>query len=178
MNLVRRAIEEPLRQIARNAGAEGSVVVEKVRAGKGGFGFNAATDTYEDLVKAGVIDPAKVVRSALEFAASVAGMMLTTEAVIADKPKKEKAARRRGWRRRAWAEWAAWAGWAAWVEWAAATSTWIDVRRTLVRQRGGAPMRGSARGFVACGFASVKRPPMHSLLSCPRISSYALRGGA
>ena len=92
VSLVRRAIEEPLRQIARNAGAEGSVVVEKVRAGKGGFGFNAATDVFEDLVKAGVIDPAKVVRSALEFAASVAGMMLTTETVIADRPKKEKAA--------------------------------------------------------------------------------------
>jgi chaperonin GroEL len=90
VNLVKRSIEEPLRQIAANAGAEGSVVVEKVRSGKGGFGFNAQTDTYEDLVKAGVIDPAKVVRSALEFAASVAGMMLTTEAVIADKPKKEK----------------------------------------------------------------------------------------
>jgi len=90
VNLVRRAIEEPLRQIAKNAGAEGSVVVEKVRSGKGGFGFNAQTDQYEDLVKAGVIDPAKVVRSALEFASSVAGMMLTTEAIIADKPKKEK----------------------------------------------------------------------------------------
>src|SRR4051794_13581940 len=90
VNLVRRAVEEPLRQIAKNAGHEGSVVVEKVRSGKGAFGFNAATDTYEDLVKAGVIDPAKVVRSALEFAASVSGMMLTTEALIADKPKKEK----------------------------------------------------------------------------------------
>ena len=81
-------VEEPLRQIATNAGAEGSVVVEKVRSGKGGYGFNAQTETYEDLVKAGVIDPAKVVRSALEFAASVAGLMLTTEAIIADKPKK------------------------------------------------------------------------------------------
>jgi chaperonin GroEL len=120
VNLVRRAIEEPLRQIARNAGAEGSVVVEKVRAGKGGFGFNAATDTFEDLVKAGVIDPAKVVRSALEFASSVAGMMLTTEAVIADRPKKEKAAAVE------WAGWGAWAEWAEWVEWAAATSTWTD----------------------------------------------------
>jgi chaperonin GroEL len=89
VNLVRRAIEEPLRQIAINAGAEGSVVVDKVRAGKGGFGFNAQTETYEDLIKAGVIDPAKVVRSALEFAASVSSMMLTTEAIIADKPKKE-----------------------------------------------------------------------------------------
>ena len=92
IRLVRRALEEPLRQIARNAGAEGSVVVEKVRAGTGAFGFNAATDQYEDLLKAGVIDPAKVVRMALEHAASVSGMMLTTEAAIADKPKKEKAA--------------------------------------------------------------------------------------
>ena len=89
-NLVKRALEEPLRQIARNAGAEGSVVVDKVRNGKGAFGFNAATEQYEDLLKAGVIDPAKVVRMALEHAASVAGMMLTTEAAIADKPKKEK----------------------------------------------------------------------------------------
>jgi chaperonin GroEL len=90
VRLVRRSIEEPLRQIAKNAGQDGSVVVEKVREGKGSFGFNAATEKYEDLLKAGVIDPAKVVRSALEFAASVSGMMLTTEALIADKPKKEK----------------------------------------------------------------------------------------
>ena len=91
VKIVRRSIEEPLRQIARNAGAEGSVVVEKVRGGKGAFGFNAATEQYEDLIKAGVIDPAKVVRSALEYAASVAGLMLTTEAIIADKPKKKEA---------------------------------------------------------------------------------------
>jgi chaperonin GroEL len=90
VRLVRRSIEEPLRQIAKNAGQDGSVVVEKVREGKGAFGFNAASETYEDLLKAGVIDPAKVVRSAPEYAASVAGMMLTTEALIADKPKKEK----------------------------------------------------------------------------------------
>jgi chaperonin GroEL len=89
VNLVRRAIEAPIRQIAKNAGVEGSIVVEKVRNGKDGFGFNAATETYEDLLKAGVIDPAKVVRSALEYAASVASMMLTTEAIIADRPKKE-----------------------------------------------------------------------------------------
>src|SRR4029077_11988091 len=90
--LVRRALEEPRRQIARNEGQEGSVVVEKVRNGKDAFGFNAATDQYEDLLKAGVIDPAKVVRMALEHAASVSGMMLTTEAAIADKPEKKKAA--------------------------------------------------------------------------------------
>ena len=88
VKLVRRAIEEPLRQIAKNAGAEGSVVIEKVKEGNGGFGYNAQTEKFEDLVAAGVIDPAKVVRSALEYAASVAGMMLTTEAVIIDKPKK------------------------------------------------------------------------------------------
>src|SRR5580698_308870 len=92
VRLVRRALEEPLRRIAKNAGHEGSVVVEKVRVGKGAFGFNAASEQYEDLLKAGVIDPAKVVRMALEHAASVSGMMLTTEATIADKPKKEKAA--------------------------------------------------------------------------------------
>ncbi len=86
--IIRRAIEEPMRQIAANAGLDGSVVVEKVRDAKGGFGFNAATETYEDLLAAGVIDPAKVVRTALENAASVAGMMLTTEAIIAEKPKK------------------------------------------------------------------------------------------
>jgi chaperonin GroEL len=90
VRLVRRALEEPLRQIAKNAGQEGSVVVEKVRAGSAAFGFNAQTDTYEDLLKAGVIDPAKVVRMALEHAASVAGMMLTTEVTVVERPKKEE----------------------------------------------------------------------------------------
>jgi len=90
VKIVRRAIEEPLRQIAANAGHEGSVVVDKVRSGKDAFGFNAATDTYEDLVKAGVIDPTKVVRTALTNAASVAALLLTTEAMIAEAPKKEK----------------------------------------------------------------------------------------
>jgi chaperonin GroEL len=89
VNVVRRAVEEPLRQIARNAGAEGSIVVEKVKNGKGGFGFNAATEEYEDLVKAGVIDPTKVVRTALQNAASVASLMLSTEALIAERPKEE-----------------------------------------------------------------------------------------
>ncbi len=84
-----RAIEEPLRQIAANAGVEGSIVVNEVRAGKGGFGFNAQTEEYTDLVKAGVIDPTKVVRSALQNAASVAGLMLTTEALVAEIPKEE-----------------------------------------------------------------------------------------
>ena len=85
--LIRRAIEEPMRQIAKNAGREGSVVVAAVKEKTGAFGFNAATEKFEDLLAAGVIDPTKVVRMALENAASVAGLMLTTEALIADKPK-------------------------------------------------------------------------------------------
>ena len=88
--IVSRAIEEPLRWIARNAGADGSVVVDKVKNGKGSFGFNAATEEYEDLIKAGIIDPTKVVRTALQNAASVAGLLLTTEAMIADKPVEKK----------------------------------------------------------------------------------------
>jgi chaperonin GroEL len=88
-NIVKRAIEAPLRTIASNAGEDGSVVIDKVLSGKGGFGYNAATDTYEDLVAAGVIDPTKVVRCALQNAASVAGLVLTTDCLIADKPQKE-----------------------------------------------------------------------------------------
>ena len=83
VSILRRAIEEPLRQIAHNSGAEGAVVVNKVREGEGGYGYNAATGRYEDLIAAGVIDPTKVVRVALQNAASVASLMLTTEAVIA-----------------------------------------------------------------------------------------------
>ncbi len=90
IKIVRRAIEEPLRQISANAGVEGSVVVDKVRNGKDAFGFNAATETYEDLLAAGVVDPTKVVRTALTNAASVASLLLTTEAMIAEAPKKEK----------------------------------------------------------------------------------------
>jgi chaperonin GroEL len=86
LNIVRRAIEAPLRFISENAGIEGSIVVDKVKAQKGNNGFNAATETYEDLVKAGVIDPAKVVRTALQHASSVSGLLLTTEAMIAEKP--------------------------------------------------------------------------------------------
>jgi chaperonin GroEL len=85
-------MEEPLRQISANAGVDGAVVVEKVKGGKGAFGFNAASLEYEDLVAAGVIDPTKVVRSALQNASSVASLMLTTEALIAEKPKKDKGA--------------------------------------------------------------------------------------
>src|SRR5262245_54168412 len=91
VRIIRRAIEEPLRQIVGNAGEEGSIVVQKVKEGKGSFGFNAATGEYGDLVADGVIDPVKVVRSALQNAASVAGLMLTTEAIVAEKPKEEKA---------------------------------------------------------------------------------------
>jgi chaperonin GroEL len=88
VKIIRRAAEEPLRQIAENAGVDGSIVIEKVRNGKGAFGFNAATEVYEDLVKAGVIDPTKVVRVALQNAASVAGLMLMTETLIAERPRK------------------------------------------------------------------------------------------
>ena len=92
-NIIRRALEEPLRMIAQNAGHEGSIVVEKVREnGNLNFGFNAATENYEDLLKAGVIDPVKVSRTALQNAASVAGLMLTTEAVISELPEKKMAA--------------------------------------------------------------------------------------
>jgi chaperonin GroEL len=89
--IVKRALEEPLRQIVGNSGLEGSIIVQKVREGKADFGFNARTEQYENLLKAGVIDPTKVSRIALENAASIAGMLLTTECVIADKPKKEEA---------------------------------------------------------------------------------------
>ncbi len=91
VNIIRRALEEPLRQIAINSGAEGSIVVQKVKEGEGDFGFNAQTETYGNLIEEGVIDPTKVVRTALENAASVAGLLLTTEAVVADKPEKEAA---------------------------------------------------------------------------------------
>jgi chaperonin GroEL len=92
VKLLKRALEEPLRQLATNAGLEGSVVLNKVMEGKDDYGFNAATEEFENLVAAGVIDPTKVVRFALQNASSVAGMMLTTEAMIADKPEKKKGA--------------------------------------------------------------------------------------
>jgi chaperonin GroEL len=90
VRVIQKALEEPLRWIAHNAGADGAVVLDKVKNGKGAFGFNAAKEEYEDLVKAGIVDPTKVVRTALQNAASVAGMMITTEAMIADKPEKKK----------------------------------------------------------------------------------------
>src|SRR5437764_10614245 len=92
VNIVARAIEEPLRWIATNAGLEGSIVVQKVREMKESEGFNALTDIYEDLVKAGVIDPAKVVRSALQNSSSIASLLLTTEALICEIPEEKKEA--------------------------------------------------------------------------------------
>jgi chaperonin GroEL len=91
VSIIRRAIEEPLRWIAKNAGAEGSIVLDKVRSSKGAFGFNAAAEEYEDLLKAGIIDPTKVVRTALQNAASVASLLLTTEAMVAEKPEEKPA---------------------------------------------------------------------------------------
>ena len=91
IRIVARAIEEPLRQIAANAGVEGSVIINKIREGKGDFGYNARTDEYVNMFEAGVIDPTKVSRVALENAASVAGMFLTTECVITDKKEENPA---------------------------------------------------------------------------------------
>jgi chaperonin GroEL len=90
VRIIQKALEEPIRWIAQNAGLDGAVVLDKVRNSKGAFGFNAATESYEDLVKSGIVDPTKVVRTALQNAASVAGLMITTEAMIADKPEKKK----------------------------------------------------------------------------------------
>jgi chaperonin GroEL len=91
VQIIRRALEEPLRQISANAGEEGSIIVQKVRDGKGSFGYNARSNTFGDLIADGVVDPTKVVRCALQNAASVSGLLLTTEALIADKPKDEAA---------------------------------------------------------------------------------------
>ena len=92
VEIIRRAIEEPIRMIVQNAGGEASLVVEKVRASKDvAFGYNAFSDTYEDLVQAGVIDPTKVTRTALQNAASIAGLLLTTEALVVEKKEKEPA---------------------------------------------------------------------------------------
>lgn len=92
VNIVRRAVEEPLRMISKNAGVEGSIVVQEVKTKEGSFGYNAATGAYGDMFEFGVIDPTKVVRHSLRNAASVAGLMITTEALIADKPEDKKAA--------------------------------------------------------------------------------------
>ena len=90
VDIVRRALDEPLRQLARNAGREGSIIVEKVRGSKAGVGFNVLTGEFEDMFKSGIVDPAKVTRSALQNAASVASMLLTTEVLVVDKPEEEK----------------------------------------------------------------------------------------
>ena len=90
INIVKRALEEPVRQIAENAGLEGSVIVEKLKEQKDGVGYNAAADKWEDMVEAGIVDPTKVTRSALQNAASVSALLLTTEAVVADKPEEKK----------------------------------------------------------------------------------------
>ena len=90
INIVKRALEEPLRQIANNAGHEGSIIVEKVKAMEQNMGFNALTEKFEDLVKSGVLDPTKVVRIALQNAASIGGLLLTTEGLISDIPEEEK----------------------------------------------------------------------------------------
>ena len=91
VSIVRRAVEEPLRWIVQNAGWEGSVVLDKVRQNKGAYGFDAAAEEFVDLMKAGIIDPTKVVRTALQNASSVAGLLLTTEAVVTEKPEEKKA---------------------------------------------------------------------------------------
>ncbi len=96
INIIRKALEAPIRQIVENAGVEGSIVVGKIRESKDdNFGFNAQTEEYVDLIKAGIIDPVKVVRIALQDAASVAGLIITTEATIAEAPKRERRRRRR-----------------------------------------------------------------------------------
>ena len=89
VNIIRKALEAPTRFISENAGVEGAIVLNKIRAGEGSFGYNAETDDYVDMFTAGVIDPTKVARSALENAASIASLLLTTEAMIADKPEKK-----------------------------------------------------------------------------------------
>ena len=91
VEIIQRALDEPIRQIAENAGQEGSVVAEKVKQGKGAFGFDAEKEEYTDMMEAGIIDPTKVVRLALRNAASVASLLITTEAVVVEKPKKEQA---------------------------------------------------------------------------------------
>jgi chaperonin GroEL len=90
VDIVRKALFEPAKQIAINAGQDGGVVVDKINSGKGNFGFNAATEEFEDLIAAGILDPTKVARVALQNAASVAGLMITTECAIADKPEEKE----------------------------------------------------------------------------------------
>jgi chaperonin GroEL len=90
VDIVRKSLLEPAKQIAINAGQDGGVIVDKIRSGKGSFGYNAATEEFEDLIKAGILDPTKVTRVALQNAASVAGLLITTECAIAEKPEEKK----------------------------------------------------------------------------------------
>ena len=112
VDIIKRAVEGPLRSLAANAGVEGSLIVQEVKKRKGNEGYNVATGEYEDLVKAGVVDPKKVTRSALQNAASIAGLLLTTECLITDAPEKDKARLRRA----AVTAAAAWVTWAAWAD--------------------------------------------------------------
>ena len=107
VDIARRAMEEPLRQIVANAGLESSVVLDNVKNGEGNYGFNAAKETYGDMVEMGILDPTKVVRTALQNAASVSGLLITTECMVAESPKEEKVVCR------TWVTWAAWVAWAA-----------------------------------------------------------------
>ncbi len=107
-----RAMEAPLRQIVENAGEEGSVVVDKVKQGSGNFGYNAGSGEYGDMIDMGILDPAKVTRTALQAAASIAGLMITTEAMVADSAEDAGALA-------VCQIWAVWAVWAVWVVWAA-----------------------------------------------------------
>jgi hypothetical protein len=125
IKIVLRALEQPLREIAANAGDEPSVVVNKVLEGKGNFGYNAATGEYGDMVAMGVLDPTKVTRTALQNAASVAGLMLTTDCMVAELVEDKPAG---GGMPAAWAAWAAWVAWAAWA--------WICNRRSRFHIQG------------------------------------------
>ena len=140
VKIVRRAIEEPLRWIAGNAGIEGSIVVEKVKQGRGAFGFNAATEVYEDLVEGGVIDPTKVVRAALQNAASVASLLLTTEALDRGEAGEE------GRRRARWAACPTWATWGCRPD-----------RRRAAWERRRIPPRRPREGELTCGNVCATR---------------------
>ena len=123
-DIVARAMGEPLRRIAANAGHEPEVVFNAVREGKDDYGFNARTETYEKLNDTGVIDPAKVVRSALENAVSAASLLITTEAAVAEKPRKAAPMGMPPGGMGGWAAWEEWAVWVAWVEWEA-WAAWV-----------------------------------------------------
>ncbi len=152
--IVARAMGEPLRQIARNAGHEPEVVFNAVLEGKDDYGFNAATEDYEELDKTGVIDPAKVVRTALENAVSAASLLLTTEAAVAEKPQKAGADGRDASVAVEWVAWEEWVVWEAWVEWTTTATT----------------SRGELAGGT--GKTAISREPRandsNSLFACPQ----------